>query len=418
MNYPDLHSLIICRSLLDDAVVSAMLDVLAQPPDRCCQSRLAGALVEKAEQLGLTGNLLPQYLIYLLGEGQNAAARSIEAHGQNGAGLQQVLRHDMELLWPYLHIATSSLTSLAVLDDYAPARPVSYEYLDQLCRRLQQARSTEEGTNTLLEQYCRYGSGQLARYIAFRVNTTGKLTGIENFPQLDFSDLIGYEKQKEKLRLNTENFIQDRQANNVLLTGSRGTGKSTAVKALVNMYHEEGLRLIQLTRSQMDRLAAVMETLQRIQSKKFILFFDDLSFDEDDREYKYLKSVIDGGVTPQPDNVLIYATSNRRHLLKETWKERNDDLDEVYRHDSVNESISLSDRFGLILHYAEPTQAEYLQMIDHELKKEGILLPAETLRIEGVRWEMEHSGRNGRIASQFVKWYLGNYQQPAPAALS
>lgn len=151
-----------------------------------------------------------------------------------------------------------------------------------------------------------------------------------------------------------------------------------------------------------------METLCAIRSKKFILFFDDLSFDEDEKEYKYLKSAIDGGVSPQPKNVVMYATSNRRHLLKETWKDRNDEMDEVYRDDSTNESISLSDRFGLIIHYGTPTQDEYLAIIDHELQKHGISIPKDKLRVLGVRWEMEHSGRNGRIAQQFVKWYVGN----------
>jgi predicted AAA+ superfamily ATPase len=409
MNYPDLHALIICRSFLKDTVVSNLVSLLDKPGDPVRQSQLACSLVEKAERLGLQGNLLNSYLLYLLGEGKNPAAHSIAAHGRFDSGLRQALVHDMTLLWPYLHMLPSAITSFDFLDNYAPARSVSYEYLKELRKCLDQAAVPSEGAAALLDQYCHYGSGKLARYIAFRVDGTGSLIGIDKFPLLDFADLIGYEKQKEKLRINTENFISNRQANNVLLTGSRGTGKSTAVKALVNMYHLQGLRLIQINREQMDQLAAVMETLNRIQSKKFILFFDDLSFDEDDVEYKYLKSVIDGGVTPQPDNVLIYATSNRRHLLKETWQDRHDNLEEVYRHDSVNESISLSDRFGLILHYAEPTQEEYLQMIDHELQKEGIQLTAEELRIEGVRWEMEHSGRNGRIAQQFVKWYLGNH---------
>ena len=139
-------------------------------------------------------------------------------------------------------------------------------------------------------------------------------------------------------------------------------------------FHKEGLRLVQVERGQMKKLPPLMEHLSAIKSKKFILFFDDLSFDEDEKEYKYLKSVIDGGIIPQPDNVVIYATSNRRHLLKETWRDRRDDLDEVYRDDSQNESISLSDRFGLIIHYAAPTQDEYLQIIDHELRKAGVVL--------------------------------------------
>ena len=413
MKYPDLRSLIICRSFLDDSAIAALLDLLDHGDDPCRQSLFASRLVERAETLGLQGNLLVNYILYLLGEGGNAAAHSIEAHGNSGDGLQHVLCHDLELLWPYLHMKASDLIGMDFLDNYAPTQAASHEYLLHLQDALCQAADPAAGTAALLDQYCHYGSGKLARFIAFRIDDAGALCGIDKFPRLDYDDLIGYEQQKEKLRVNTENFISGRQANNALLTGARGTGKSTAVKALVNMYHHDGLRLIQISREQTAQLAMVMETLNRIQSKKFILFFDDLSFDEGDVDYKYLKSVIDGGVTPQPDNVLMYATSNRRHLLKETWQDRHDNLEEVYRRDSVNESISLSDRFGLILHYAEPTQDEYLQMIDHELKKEGISLSPEKLRIEGVRWEMEHSGRNGRIATQFVKWYLGNRKSNA-----
>ena len=244
---------------------------------------------------------------------------------------------------------------------------------------------------------------------AFRIGAGGTLIGIADFPVFNWDDLLGYEDQKYKLLTNTQNFMEGRPANNVLLTGARGTGKSTGVKALAAMFAADGLRLIQIGRDQLELVAPVLEKLNEIRSKKFILFFDDLSFDEGESGYKYLKSAIDGSVTAQPDNVLIYATSNRRHLLKETWSDRNDALEaEVYRQDSANESISLSDRFGLILHYSTPSQEEYLQIIDHELRKAGVHLSKEELRLEGVRWEMEHSGRNGRIANQFVKWYLGN----------
>ena len=239
----------------------------------------------------------------------------------------------------------------------------------------------------------------LARYTAFRIGTGGTLIGIADFPVFKWDDLLGYEDQKYKLLTNTQNFMEGRPANNVLLTGARGTGKSTGVKALAAMF-------------QLELVSPVLEKLNEIRSKKFILFFDDLSFDEGESSYKYLKSAIDGSVTAQPDNVLIYATSNRRHLLKETWSDRNDALEaEVYRQDSANESISLSDRFGLILHYSMPSQDEYLQIIDHELRKAGVRLSPEELRLEGIRWEMEHSGRNGRIANQFVKWYLGNLEE-------
>ena len=142
-------------------------------------------------------------------------------------------------------------------------------------------------------------------------------------------------------------------------------------------------------------------------SKRFIIFMDDLSFDESETEYKYLKSAIEGGVESRPENVLIYATSNRRHLIRETWRDRSEELEEVYRDDSTNETISLSDRFGLIIHYYAPTQAEYLEIIRSMLNRNGIELDEETLRLEGLRWEMSHSGRNGRTAQQFVNNYLG-----------
>jgi predicted AAA+ superfamily ATPase len=411
MDYPNLQALIVCRDFLKDPVVSAIIALLGERESSVKQSHLAGALIEKAEQLGLQGNVFSTYLLYLLGEGKNTAAQAIETYGMNGSGLEKALTHDMGILWPYLKAKASDFIGDAFLDDYYPTQPATYEYMTKLQECVCTASNPQEGTNVLLQLYREYGSGKLARYIAFRIGKNEELVGIDNFPAYDFEDLIGYEVQKQKLDTNTKNFIAGRKANNVLLTGSRGTGKSTAVKALVNHYHLQGLRLIQIVRGQLEQLPVVMETLSKIQSNKFILFLDDLSFDEGEVEYKHLKSVIDGGVTPQPENVLIYATSNRRHLLKETWKDRSDEAEELYRHDSVNESISLSDRFGLILHYAEPTQDEYLQMIDHELQKAGVHLSKEDLRIKGVRWEMEHSGRNGRIAHQFVNWYLGNHKK-------
>ena len=173
------------------------------------------------------------------------------------------------------------------------------------------------------------------------------------------------------------------------------------MKALVNEYYAEGLRLVQVTKPQLKELSQVMEFLRKFANRRFIIFLDDLSFDENDFEYKYLKSAIEGGVASRPENVLIYATSNRRHLIREQ------DFDDRYNDDSVNETISLSDRFGLIISYYAPSQAEYLEIIRSMLKQKGVDLNGEDLRIEGLRWEMSHSGRNGRTAKQFVNYYLG-----------
>ena len=422
MKYPDLRRLTVCRSLLEDAVIRKLLCVQEQMPAEAeeggqalfsAQGELTDLLVQKAERLGISGNVLSAYMVHCLAEGGNTAAKTIEAAGRYGGGLKEAMCHDMLLLLPYLSARTSEFTGSVFLDDYQPAREGKNLPEKRLLAKLVRAKRGETAARAVLEQYLKYGSGMLAEYTAFRIGHDGKLTGIADFPVFDWDDLLGYEEQKTKLLTNTVNFMEGKPANNVLLTGARGTGKSTGVKALASMFSDDGLRLIQITRDQLELVAPVLEKLNEIRSKKFILFFDDLSFDEGENSYKYLKSAIDGSVTPQPENVLIYATSNRRHLLKETWGDRgSNDLEaEVYRQDSTNESISLSDRFGLILHYSTPTQDEYLQMIDHELQKAGVQMDPEELRLEGLQWEMEHSGRNGRIANQFVKWYLGNLDE-------
>ena len=420
----DLKNLVVCRNLLEDAVIQKVIEVSEIKREMVSadkketgrelvhvQSELTNLLIQQAEKLGISGNILPAYIVHLLAEGGNTAAKTIEAVGEYGNGLLDSMADDMLLLRPYLLAKTSELAgNNYYLDNYQPAKLERNEFENNLQNRLPQLKSTTSMARHLLNHYKKYGSGMLARYTAFRIGAGGTLIGIADFTVFDWDDLLGYEDQKYKLLTNTQNFMEGRPANNVLLTGARGTGKSTGVKALAAMFAEEGLRLIQITRDQLELVAPVLEKLNEIRSKKFILFFDDLSFDEGESGYKYLKSAIDGSVTAQPDNVLIYATSNRRHLLKETWSDRNDALEaEVYRQDSANESISLSDRFGLILHYSTPSQDEYLQIIDHELRKAGVQLSKEELRLQGIRWEMEHSGRNGRIANQFVKWYLGNH---------
>ena len=422
MKNTDLRNLVVCRDLLEDPVIQKIIELVefrekypSSPAknkmESFLQSEVAALLIQQAEKLGISGNLLPAYIVHLLAEGGNVAARTIEAVGSYGKGLLDSLGDDMILLLPYLKVKTTVVIGRdnPFLNNYHPAKKEQNLFETNLLQRLVEMKTITSAARHLLRHYEKWGSGMMARYTAFRIGAGGTLIGIADFPVFNWDDLLGYEDQKYKLLTNTQNFMEGRPANNVLLTGARGTGKSTGVKALAAMFSADGLRLIQIGRDQLELVAPVLEKLNEIRSKKFILFFDDLSFDEGESGYKYLKSAIDGSVTAQPDNVLIYATSNRRHLLKETWSDRNDALEaEVYRQDSANESISLSDRFGLILHYSTPSQEEYLQIIDHELRKAGVHLSKEELRLEGVRWEMEHSGRNGRIANQFVKWYLGN----------
>jgi predicted AAA+ superfamily ATPase len=408
-NNKSLNGLAACRAFLEDPVL-ARIEALQNAPASeltAAQAAAASLLLQKAEDLPLTGNAVQAYLIYLLAEGNFPAAEAVEKAGRAGSSLQKAFASDLAILWPYLVEKPSTYMGTDLFDAYEPAGGSVPAYREKLQNVLLSQKNAEEAAGALINHYIHCGRGPLARYTAFRLDDEGHFIGIDPFPPFAWDDLIGYAAQKEKLLANAEAFLAGRPYNNVLLTGARGTGKSTSIKALVSRFSEEGLRLVQVTRTQLPLLQELMEKLGVLKSKKFIFFFDDLSFDENETEYKYLKSAMDGGVSPQPSNIMLCATSNRRHLLKETWKDRSDELDEVYRDDSTNESISLSDRFGLHLYYSTPTQDEYLAMIDNELKKAGITLPPETLRIEGVRWEMEHSGRNGRIAHQFVRWYLG-----------
>ena len=394
----NLFSLLVCRHLIKDKVISNL-------SNEFYATDITVSLIDKAEKLGLSGNLIRGYLINLLTEKPNLVSQTIEkSGGKIGESLKKAFINDIKILQPILKNSTNFVEN-EFINNYQPTILKTNKNLIEIEKLIDNAKNTEEIAEIFINYYRQYGYGDIANYRAFRWDN--KLLGIKHFENMQLSDLIGYDHQKELLIGNTEAFINKKPANNVLLVGARGTGKSSSVKSLANEYYDRGLRLLQLTKPQLKNLPEIMEELRQFASKRFIIFLDDLSFEESEAEYKYLKSAIEGSVEARPENVLIYATSNRRHLIRETWRDRNDSQDELYRDDSVNETISLSDRFGLIIYYYAPSQAEYLEIIRFMLKKQGIELDDEKLRIEGLRWEMTHSGRNGRTAQQFVTNYLG-----------
>ena len=390
----NLQGLIVCRNLLDQEIFTGAADKVEN----------AAKLIEQAEQLGLSGNLYRSYLIYLLANEPNLISTTLESNGGViGDNLREIFVHDVEILLPILR--GEMISDFELLNNYKPTVESKNESFRDLMQKLSKRIDSKSISKTFIKHWKKFGYGDIATYRAFRWDKN--IIGIRHFETIHLDDLIGYAHQKELLTGNTTAFVKGKPANNVLLVGARGTGKSSGVKSLVNEYYSSGLRLVQITKPQLKFLPEIMETLRKFKSKRFIVFLDDLSFEESEGEYKYLKSAIEGGVESRPENVLIYATSNRRHLIRETWRDRDEAHDELYRDDSLNEIISLSDRFGLIIHYYAPTQAEYLEIIRSMLKKRGIKLDNETLRIEGLRWEMSHSGRNGRTAQQFVNHYLG-----------
>ena len=370
------------------------------------RAECVGQLIRAAENLGLSGNLLPRYLLHVLTHQGNLVSETMERTGlPPGSSLRQAFYQDIELLYPILTKPTSTFLGERLLDNYEPTENRYDKTEDFLLPWIEAAQTPRDYAEALLTFYARYGYGDIAAHVVFRWDDdANRIRGISHFERPQMKNLIGYQRQKEQLLQNTRAFVDGKPANHVLLVGARGTGKSSGVKALVSEYEESGLRLVQVTKEQLRKLPEIMTALRNYAGRKFILFLDDISFEDSDAEFKAVKSAIEGGVSSCPPNVCLYATSNRRHLVRETWRDREDEL---YRDDTVNETISLSDRFGLIIHYHTPDQDEYLAIIDHMLSQRGIHLSPEELRIAGLRWEMTHSGRSGRTAQQFVAHYLG-----------
>ena len=218
---------------------------------------------------------------------------------------------------------------------------------------------------------------------------------------------MGYELQKRMLRENTEAFLAGRACNNALLYGDAGTGKSSSVKALINEYYDQGLRMIEIYKHEFKDLSAVISAIKN-RNYRFIIYMDDLSFEDFEIEYKYLKAVIEGGLESRPENVLIYATSNRRHLIKETWNDVHDMDLEKHHSDTVEEKLSLVERFGLTINYSTPAQKEYFHIVKELASRyPEIDLSEEELLAQANKWEMTHGGMSGRTAQQFVDYLSG-----------
>lgn len=257
----------------------------------------------------------------------------------------------------------------------------------------------------MLEHIENFGTGSSAAYSALRWEK-GRLVGITRPDTITFDDLTGLEHQKKVLIENTESFVDGRPANDVLLTGSSGTGKSSCVKACLNMFKNSGLRLIELNKMDLSDLSAVFGCIKN-DVLKYIVFIDDLSFEPGDMSYKILKSALDGQTEARGSNILIYATSNRRGLIKETWSEREGYMsDEVHRSEGIAERKSLSARFGINLSFLTPTQAEYLTIVENMLKMQNIEM-TEEIRAEALKWQINYNGFSGRTAKQFVADILG-----------
>ena len=259
--------------------------------------------------------------------------------------------------------------------------------------------------------YESYGLGKFGLHKAFRVNAKDMGYDVEIYPIYNIAvtgldDLVGCEYQKAALRENTENFLMGRSANNCLLYGDAGTGKSSSIRAILNEYYKDGLRMIEVYKHQYREINSLIDTLKN-RNYHFIIYMDDLSFEEFEVEYKYLKAVLEGGLESRPDNVLIYATSNRRHLVRENYTDREEGENDKHSAETVQEKLSLYARFGLSLYFGAPAQDEYYEIVDTLALRYGISMEEKELHLQASRWALSRSGFSGRTASQFIDHLRG-----------
>ncbi|MDD7795438.1 ATP-binding protein [Clostridium sp. 'White wine YQ'] len=253
------------------------------------------------------------------------------------------------------------------------------------------------------------GVGVFSRFKGF-IWEENELQGVVSLDPIRIDNLIKYDRERKIVIDNTIAFIKGLPANNILLYGSRGTGKSSTVKALLNEYYSLGLRIIEIPKPYLHTFPKLIKKLKKL-PQKFILFIDDLAFEDSEETYTALKAVLEGGLESKPENVIIYATSNRRHLIKEKFSDRvgmsHGGDDEVHAVDSMEEKLSLADRFGITVTFISPNQKEYLEIVEEMVKERKILIPEDELRIKAIQWEMSYNGRSPRTAKQFVDWLEG-----------
>lgn len=363
-------------------------------------------VVSIAAEYGFCGRLWHVFAAWLMLHDENAYTLSKERKKDVNEPLSKLAADDFKTLYEYFNTDFGKENPLACTFEFenynTKSAHKSGKVASEFAKKLALAKDEIEFKETADSFYEKYGVGIFGINGAFSLKNSEDmcLKPVGKLSDVRFCDLWGYEIQKKEIIGNTERFLSGAPANNVLLCGDSGTGKSTAVKALLNEYYDDGLRIIEVYKHQFKKLPEIIDKI-KFRNYKFIVFMDDLSFEDFEIEYKYLKALIEGGIEPKPDNVLIYATSNRRHLIKETGSDRAD-TDDRHKSDTVQEKLSLAERFGLTIYYPKPVSAEYKEIVLSLAKKEGIELSEEELLKKAHIWGMEHGRLSGRIARQFI----------------
>ena len=429
-----IEKLIVYRNLVNDEILKETADIIrefeADATDRDelisriynCINKLLAVSTEN----GFDNNLWQNYLTYLLVMDENPFALSCEKEGDRGGSVVSFVLGDFAIIKGLFHYDFTKveeelgISCFSVITNYNAIKKADTrinknvsDKVKDLSRLLNAAKDENEFYERVTEFYKTFGVGKFGLNKSFRISEKdGGIIPITNTVEIRLHELVGYEIQKEKLIANTKAFVDGKRANNCLLYGDAGTGKSSSVKAVLNRFYPDGLRMIEIYKHQFVYLSEILSQIKN-RNYRFIIYMDDLSFEEFETEYKYLKAVIEGGLEVRPENVLIYATSNRRHLIRELWSDRTDmeHNQDVHRSDTMQEKLSLADRFGITIGYFAPDQNEYFDIVSGiageypELK-----LEEEELHNEARKWEIANGGRSGRTARQFVDYLLGSKQ--------
>lgn len=379
-------------------------------------------LVEMAASYGFSGNLWHDYLTFLLVNKENAFSTACEIVGPVEGSVNALAKHDFSIFKELFDFDLRRLEEVypsldsSLITDYRNVNEGSKVFnkriRDRICSlavRLGRAADVDEFAGDMVEFYREFGVGKLGLHKAFRVDgtvTPARIVPITNIAHVQLEDLVGYETAKRKLIENTEAFVEGRPANNCLLFGDAGTGKSSSIKGILNRYYERGLRIIEVYKHQFKDLNDIIGQIKN-RNYRFIIYMDDLSFEEFEIEYKYLKAVIEGGLERKPENILIYATSNRRHLVREQFSDKEGRREDLHASDTVQEKLSLVSRFGVTIFFCAPDKKEFQNIVRVLAARYGVTMPQEELLLEANRWELQHGGLSGRTAQQFIDYLRG-----------
>lgn len=429
--YKIVSKLLMYGDMPKDSILMQLSDIFKQM-DQDTQSRdelvtriftQVKHLLQVATDYGFDKNLWHNYLTYLLITDENPFSLTCEKVGANDGSVNFFAKGDFKAFKALFDFDFSEIEERLGIDCFTRLsqykaigkKELMYnknvsEKVQALSERLEKTANEDEFFDVVTDFYKAYGVGMFGLNKAFRIASRTEnhveFCPINNMDMVMLDDLVGYEIQKKKLVDNTEAFVQGRKANNVLLFGDSGTGKSTSIKAIVNAYYDQGLRMIEIYKHQFRDLSNVIAQIKN-RNYRFIIYMDDLSFEEFEIEYKYLKAVIEGGLEKKPENVLIYATSNRRHLIRETFKDKQERDEDMHTNDTVQEKLSLVARFGVTIYFGSPDKKAFQEIVRTLAIKNGISLPEEELLLEANKWELSHGGLSGRTAQQFIDYLSG-----------